>query len=240
MRYYPIIMHTIDARPETERHAHLSADRFEKLNGIRPRVVTRADIEGCSNKYWYSAWVWDFVPANYDYVFFMDSKVLPIRRLPELPELKFAAALDRHDRIKHGMRYSELINQTGKYYQMHVFFAHRDTQPAFEELKKLNSVAKYNTRGNSPAELGFDGRGNFTPMNEVIQAAVPVHELSHAWNWIITYEKQFYYTDPYMINFVANEYGTWAYFKFVRDLMERLEAAGGSLDSENTPVNALI
>jgi len=237
-RYHPVILHTVDNRPQSIVHAHASADRFEKLNGVRPQVVTRADIGVSVNKYWYCAWVWDVVPEDAEYILCIDSKVLPVRSLPELPDLKFAAITDRHDRVDQGMANSKLIRQTGKYFQMHVFFAHRDTRPAFEELKTLVGAPKYNTRGGEPNDLGFDGRGQFTPMNELIQSSFPVHELSRDWNWIITYEKQYYFAHPYMINFTANEFGTWAYLKYIRSLIERIEALGGSLDGP--PSDGLI
>lgn len=234
INYHPIILHTIDNRDGAEQHAQAAAARFEKLNGVKPQVVTREDIGVDVNKYWYSAWVWDVVPANVEYVMCIDSKVLPVRKLPELPDLKFAAIMDRHDRVSQGMARSEVMRNSGKYFQMHVFVAHRDTRPIFEQLKQLATAAKYNEMDGKANELGFDGRGNFTPMNELIQANFHVHELSREWNWIITYEKQYYFEYPYMINFHANEFGTWAYVKYVRQLVEHVEALGGSLDGPPT------
>lgn len=230
MYYHPVILHTIDVRDRAVVHAYAAADRFEKLNGVRPQVVTRNDIGVTVNKYWYAAWLWDVVPKTAEYILCMDSKVLPMRALPELPELKFAAAMDRHDRVNQGMTRSAVIRETGKYFQMHVFVAHRDTQPVFEQLKQLAGDEKYNMLSGKPNALGFDGRGNFTPMNTLIQASFPVYELPREWNWIITYEKQYYFTHPYMINFHANEFGTWAYLKYTRQLAEHIEALGGSLD----------
>jgi hypothetical protein len=231
--YCPVIMHTIDGRPDALVHAHKSAERFERLNGVKPIVVTRAGIGVDVNHYWYSAWVWDVVPADTEYVLFMDAKVLPVRTLPELPELKFAAIMDRHDRVDQGQRASAVVRNSRKYFQMHVFVAHRDTREAFEDLKLLCADPKYNTRNGRPNDLGLDGRANFTPMNEIIQSRFPVHELTRDWNWIITYEKQYYFEWPYMINFNANAFGTWAYLKYVRQLIEYIESLGGSLDGPN-------
>lgn len=236
IQYYPVILHTIDDRQDiAAKHAHASAARFEKLNGVKPRVFTRADVGVDVNKYWYSSWVWDLVPGDVEYVLCMDSKVLPVRRLPALPELKFAAIVDRHDRVYQGMNSSEVVKQTGKYFQMHVFVAHRDTRPAFEQLKELCGLPKYNIRNGDANPLGFDGRGNFTAMNELIQSSFPVHELSRDWNWNITYEKQYYYDWPYMINFNANDYGTWAYLMYIRSLIERIEALDGTLEEPAEP-----
>jgi hypothetical protein len=231
IRYHPVILHTIEDRPGSEQHALAAAARFEQLNGIKPQVVMRTDTGVNVNRYWYSAWIWDVVPKDVEYVLCMDSKVLPVRKLPELPELKFAASMDRHDRVNQGIAHSSVVQRTGKYFQMHVFLAHRDTQPVFEQLKALHDDPKFNTYDGKPSDLGFDSRGNFTPMNELIQSNFPVHELPRTWNWLIAYEKQYYFDAPYMINFNSNEAGTWAYLKYVRSLLEQIETLGGSLDS---------
>jgi hypothetical protein len=230
VRYHPVLFHIRDLRLGVDRNVRAAADRFEMLNGVAPQIVTRDTIGVDTNKYWYVAWLWDVVPCDVEYVLYMDERILPVRKLPELPELKFAAAMDRHDRVNQGLRRSEIMRKTGKYFQLNLFVAHRDTQPLFERLKTLSTLDRYNFRDGKPSDLGFDGRGNFTPMNEVIQEAVPVHELSRDWNWLITYEKQYYFENPYMINFLSNEYGTWSYYRFVRQLIEQVEANGGSMD----------
>jgi len=229
IKYHPVTLHVLDDRELTELRARTAAARFEKLNGIKPQLVTRKDIGVDVNKHWYCAWIWDVVPDDVEYVLCMDSKILPVRKLPELPELKFAAIMDRHDRVAQGM-HSATLRQTGKYFQMQLFVAHRDTRPIFEQLKKLCALPKYNLPGADQNATGFDGRGIFTPMNELIQSNFEVHELSRDWNWGITFEKQFYYEWPYMINFNANDFGTWAYFRYVNHLIEQLELAGGALD----------
>ena len=139
--------------------------------------------------------------------------------------------MDRHDRVKQGCEASKIVRSTGKYFQMHLFVAHRDTQPIFEQLQTLCDNPRYNHQFGRPDTLGFDGRANFTPMNELIQSNFPVFELSRDWNWLIAYEKQYYYDTPYMINFNANTIWTWAYLKYVRTLIERIEALGGSLEA---------
>lgn len=177
------------------------------------------------NKYWYTFWVWDLVPKDVDYILVYDSKLLPARPLPELPELKFAAAPDRADRIRQGTCHSDVIKRTGRYFQMHLFMAHRDTQPIFEALKLLHDSPKYNVGvGPQKDPRGADGRGHMTPLNEMIQENFDVYELPKTWNWIITYEKEFYTTEPYMINFHGE--GTWAYWMYILHLFETMETGG--------------
>jgi len=229
--YHPVVVHTTETRKESVARARDTVDQFERLNDIRPQLLTTADFPKEVNKYWYFLWVWDMVPDDVEYIMVLDSKVLPIRTLPPLPELKFAAVMDRHDRVNQGMYHSEVIKQTQKYFQMHMFVAHRDTRVAFDKVKLLEGTPKFEKQGG----LGFDGRACYTPLNEEIQSRFEVHELPREWNWNITYEKQYYYDYPYMINFNANEHGTWAYHRYVKHLTERIEAFGGNLDGPPTP-----
>jgi len=230
IKYHPMIIQTSDLRDGCEDHANAAAARFEKLNGVRPQVVLQKDVDEEINRYWYPVWIWDIAPDDAEYILCFDSKILPMRKLPELPDLKFAAAMDRHDRVNQTKGRSPTVAASGKCFQMQLFIAHRDTRPVFEELKRLGRTEKYNTRDGVPDETGYDQRIYFTPLNDLIQSNFDVYELTRAWNWIITYEKQYYFASPYMINFNGNEYGAWSYLKYIRSLAERIEALGGTLD----------
>ncbi|HSN70898.1 MAG TPA: hypothetical protein VLT59_05285, partial [Steroidobacteraceae bacterium] len=98
--WYPVMFHTVDRRSSTIEAVNMAADRFEKVNGRRPQIVTRETEPAVeTNPYWYPIWVWDYIPEDVEYVLCMDSKVLAVRPLPELPEVEFAAVMDRQDRI---------------------------------------------------------------------------------------------------------------------------------------------
>ena len=227
INYHPVITHSVDMRVNTDKRVNELADRFAALNGVRPQIITREQIAKPINKYWCPVWVWDCVPSDVDYVLCMDERILPVRKLPPLPELKFAAIMDRHDRVNQGKAASKVIRMSGKYFQMHVFVAHRDTRPIFEHVQDIHDEPGYIDR-----EFGRDGRAFFTPLNNLIQNAFEVHELDRDWNWLMTYEKQFYFDWPYMINFNANDYSTWAYLRYTKTLIERIEALGGSMEPE--------
>lgn len=223
--WHPIMFHTIENRETTIDAANMAVARFAKVNGKTPQLITR-DTEPLRdiNKYWYPLWVWDYVPEDVDYVLCMDSKVLAVSPLPELPELEFAASMDRHDRVLHGMHYSDFLRETEHVYQPQVFIAHRSTRPAFEELKLLVDLPEYNT----PDVRGQDGRAYFVPFNETIQQhCTNIYDLPKEWNWNIGYEKEFYTESPYLINFVAH--GTWAYFRYIYMLLERIDTLEGAV-----------
>lgn len=228
IKYYPVIMHIDEFRRNAKTRATsydnaiAGADRFEKLNGVRPQVISIDDMNRagitCRSMFWYPFYIWDIVPEDIEYVLYMNSYMLAAHPLPELPPLKFAAARDRHDRENQGKTHSEIVKQTGKYYQGDFWIGHRDIRPYFDEMKPLGEYDKYN----EPDHRGFDQRGYMTPLNEAIQANFPVYELSKEWNWIIAWEKRFYTNNPYMINF--NGWGTWAYWKYIYYLLDQVEA----------------
>jgi hypothetical protein len=222
--YHPVIFHTYDLREGTVKGAQMGVDRFEKLNGIRPQLVTRESMNAAGietqNGYWYPFWLWDVVPESAEYVLFIDSVLLPIRPLPEIPECKFAAAPDRWDRIEQAKEHSAIVRMSGKYHQMQLFVVHRDTRPAFEEGKKLDGAEKHMANDG----LGDDGRCYQIALYDLIRAHFPVHELTKEWNWIATYEKEFYTNEPIMLH--TGGQGTWAYFCYIHYLCERMEAAG--------------
>lgn len=228
--YHPIIIQDVDPRDSCLKYAYKSAERFELLNGVKPQVIAASEFKDGVNPYWRPAWVWDFAPSSAEYVLYFDAKVLPVRKLAELPELKFAASMDRHDRVNQGKACSPTAAKSGKYFQMHVFVAHRDTQPIFEQLKAFAVSKDHGIDGSTQRAIGNDARGIFTPMNELIQREFAVHELSREWNWIISYEKQYFFDWPYMINFVLFDASTWAYLRYIRQLFERIEALGGTMD----------
>jgi hypothetical protein len=60
-----------------------------------------------------------------------------------------------------------------------------------------------------------------TPFNEEIQSNHNVYPLPKAWNWSITYEREFFTQDPYLISF--NGCMTWAYIMYILGLLNRMD-----------------
>jgi hypothetical protein len=217
-KLYPVVMHTTDERSGTYSLVKQIVQRFERVNDMDVHLLTYEDMRYKAdldlNRYWYPVWVWDFVPRCVDYVLCMDSKVLCANPLPplDLTNIEFAAVPDRMERIQEARQKSKVINKFGMYYQMFVFIAHRSTRKTFETLQKRHA---------KEPRLGPDGRGHMTPFNEEIQSNHVICPLPKTWNWSITYEREFFTQDPYLISF--NGCMTWAYIMYILGLLNRLD-----------------
>jgi hypothetical protein len=227
IKYHPVVIHTTEARPAARDLALAGVDRFERLNGIRPQFLT-ADIMDAagatpSSKFWYPMWVWDLVPDSAEYILVMDSKILPIKPLPPIPEVVFAAVSDRRDRVNQGVPQFEVLRRTRRLFQPMVFIAHRSTREAFEATKKYNYVERwYKDNGGT----GRDGRYYMVPFNAEIQSRYSVTWLPKTWNWIMMYDKEDYIPDAHLINMHCE--GTWYHWRYVLRLIDKLEALGGT------------
>ena len=90
--YYPITLSFTDdgfIRSVVGR----CADRFAKLNGARPRIISKPP-EGAPpgvHPAFYKAWIWDIVPDNVDRVMYLDYDIVPLRPLGEIPDCLFGA-----------------------------------------------------------------------------------------------------------------------------------------------------
>lgn len=172
IKYHPIIGGLNYSRP-IQLLITRSANRFEKLNGVSVQIIRDRHMAGMdvSAFHFVKSYVWDLVPNNVDYVLYMDTDVIPIRRIDEeLPEgIEFAAAADTVKRIRENADSSPSLKSAGLYFNDGVFVAHRSIKDVFDQLKFRRSKER-------DAKAGHE-------MNLAIQYGTKVHTLSKRWNY---------------------------------------------------------
>lgn len=168
--YLPVMLSIDHPHPELEEWV---VTRFELLNGAAVQVIRRQDLPQSVDlvqPQYLKAWLWDLVPAATQRILFLDFDIIPLRPLPEMPDVPFIASPDVHwyDARMRAM-YPSLAD--GHYFNAGFFVAHRDTQPCFEQLKSFAVAQGYN----APYENTFEQ----TPFNHLIQSQFAVHWLPH-------------------------------------------------------------
>lgn len=133
--YLPVMFSMDHPHPELEQWI---ADRFEKLNGKRVHIVRRGDLpkEAQNVRSIYTRpWLWDVLPDDVQNVLVFDYDVVPLRPIPELPDVPFAAAPDSQRYVEERSVEFPTIATSGLYFNAGLFMAHRSTRLIFDQLK---------------------------------------------------------------------------------------------------------
>lgn len=174
--YLPVTLAVDHPHPEL---AQWVADRFEVLNGHTMQIIQRNDIPAIAqdvHPQYMKAWLWDIVPETTQRILFMDWDIIPLRQLPEIPDVPFAAAPDDQMFIDRRVVDYPAIKATGTYFNAGFFIARRDTQSVFDQVK-LFAVDR--TRADHT-----NGDFEQTYLNLLIQAAVGITWLPYTCNVI--------------------------------------------------------
>lgn len=176
--YLPVMLSIDHPYPELEQWV---AARFEMLNGRRVRLIHKEDLVEDAVTAWapYAfTWLWDIVPEDTERILFVDSDIVPLRPLPELPDAAFVAAPDAQKTVDNRALTFPFFERTGSYFNRGFWVARRDTQPTFELLKA------FAVRDGVRDAVGYDFMQ--TVFNLLIQASHQVAWLPHACNTIMT------------------------------------------------------
>ena len=185
-----------------------SADRFEKLNGIRPHIITERPPSYPHQGYlgYAKAWLWDMVPSDVERVLFMDFDVIPISPLGDIPDCEFGAALATSS-LPIASDIFPFIRSSGIYFNTGVFLARRSTRPAFEQLKAFTCC--------KDIVMNQQEQGTF---NLLIQAMCDVTVLPQSWNYQILSHSG-YEAKPKLLHIVGAK-SKWLLSAFILDLLE--------------------
>lgn len=186
------------ADPKDYDYTQEMADRFEDLNNIPVRIFTSEDLDYTKLTYPHFGRykVWELVDAGVEQIIYMDTDMVPLRPLPELPIEDFAAAPDNAQISKEVMeKWRPAFQHAKHYYQSGFFIAKRKTNKVFQRMLLLQ------TTGND-ARLPW--LRDQTMLNIEIQIAakagdLSVKSLSKQWNHVAMTDSE-YVDDVYMMH----------------------------------------
>lgn len=121
------------------------ADRFEELNNIPVRTLTPADVGDIKEKLVYPQFAryygWNFVPEDVEYMIYMDTDLIPVKPLPELPTEDFSAVSDIAVLNEDVKKQWALFKTAQCYFNSGFFIASRKMKPIFEEVLLRQTTA---------------------------------------------------------------------------------------------------
>lgn len=91
------------------------AERFKRLNGVKPQVITKADVGEVAKGFFLPLSIWDLVPEDVETILYYDWNLVPMRPFEDVDFGRFAMVPDT----------------------VGLFAARRDTKSAFETLRDL-------------------------------------------------------------------------------------------------------
>jgi len=172
--YLPVMLSIDQPHPDLQQWI---AERFERLNGKRVHIVERDDLPDVAKEVYgpyRQAWIWDVVPKFTRRVLFVDTDMVPLRPLPEIPDAPFVAARDAEMQIEY---MAGLYPSLPCFFNVGFFVARRDTQPLFDQLK---SFAVWNGQDDYT-----NGEFLQTHFNHIMQSTVGVEWMSHDLNTVM-------------------------------------------------------
>ena len=165
----------VTGSPDALKVVRRAADRFERLNGTAPIVITSADVAkvedfSLNDQRAAALWLWEFVPDDVMTILYYSWEVIPARPLEDGYFGKFASVTDVPG----------------------LFVAHRDTKPVFDKLRKLYLQSQRT-----------EDIENWIPatMYKELTAEARV-ELPQTWNYAVRSARQLV-TSPKMLNFAG-------------------------------------
>jgi len=138
--YVPMM---IAMEPAYEELVRWSAERFERLNGKKVKVLGVEDIKAMGG--WGAApsecklWLWEAVPKDVDWIMCLDYDLVPFRALPpiEPEDAAFMAVPMPVPAFEVLARQHITIARNGYAFNSGFWLAHRSTQPTFDVMKLL-------------------------------------------------------------------------------------------------------
>jgi len=174
--YLPVMLSIDHPHPELEQWV---AQRFEMLNGQRVHIVHKEDLPEDARAVhpeYLLAWLWDVVPKDTQRILHVDTDIVPLRPLPDIPDAPFVAASDCRGYVDRCATRYPVIATSDNFFNEGFFVARRDTQYIFEQLKAF-SIYRSVPDTTSGGFLQM-------PINFLVQSSVDITWLPHACNTI--------------------------------------------------------
>jgi len=175
--YLPVMLSVNHPHPDLEQWV---VERFERLNNRKVFIVTKEMLPKealLGHPAYAKAWLWDVLPDTVDRFLFLDYDVVPMRSLPEIPDVPFVAVPDVQWWINTMKKRYPLFAKTQKYFNSGFFVARRDTRTCFDKLKAF--IVSESDSG--PYKNTYEQ----TPLNHLIQSAFDVHWLPITCNCMV-------------------------------------------------------
>jgi len=167
--YLPVLLSVDHPYPKIEQWI---ADRFEALNNRKMLIIRRdmlPDEALLGHPTYAKAWLWDVVPEDTQRIMYIDFDAAPIRAMPEIPDVPFAAVPDAPWWVSQMCAAHPLFARNKHVFNAGFFVMRRDTKPVFEQLKGF----MLNMGFRDP----YNGTYEQMPMNHLIQVNFKVHWL---------------------------------------------------------------
>lgn len=145
------------------------ADEYERLNGIRPIVLTQADFDfsRLRSPHWIKAFLWDLAGDEADRITWIDSDAVCIRPLPPWPNAAFAA-MDELTTVFSTEALWPSLGTLNRYFNSGVFSCTRASRPAFDRLKSMMEEAPGHFQEQGAFNLAVTATlGSFFPLAPV-------------------------------------------------------------------------
>ena len=129
--------------PAEDRYIRRIANRFEELNNIPVRILTEDDVAGIELTYPHFAryHAWSLVPEDTERLIYMDTDIIPIKPLPQLPDEDFAAVTDSDKINDDAKKQWPLMRHVKRYFNSGFFIANRKLEPVFQEVLARQTTA---------------------------------------------------------------------------------------------------
>ena len=208
--FFPIIIAITDdgfARSVISR----AADRFGRLNGVRPRVITTPPPGAPTDVHpaFYKAWLWDMVPDSVNRIMFMDFDIIPVRSLGDIPDCEFGACMG-HSGLPGLSKCSPFIRQTETYFNSGMFLAHRSTRPVFDRVKLFSTSLEHS----------FMRHIDQAVFNVLMQHELNVTILPEDWSYQISVLGGEHVKEPKLIHFSGMGVERWNLMALALDILE--------------------
>lgn len=191
------IMTAIYASADQRKYTQRVADCFSELNGIPVRVLQNSDFAGefLSSAHFARYYGWQFVSPETEKLIYLDADILPLRPLPPLPDVDFAAAPDHEGTCDKARNNFPILKRVHDYFNSGFFIAGRKTEPLFQ------SVLDRQSHAGGMAEPWYKDQ---TLLNIEIQLAVKNGDLTFemlpkSWNYLAISDSVVV-QDPYMLH----------------------------------------
>lgn len=189
-----------------------SIARFELLNDVKVQIIKDLDLKDDQSREFIKCDLWDMVPSDVDRILYFDADILPICKLPEIPDGEFCAAPDNAEGLEMVQRFWPMFKKTNFQFNAGMFIASRSTDPWFKLVKEM---ACY--------KPDHHGMYDQTLFNMVLQTQVDVTRLSKQWNYLAPMEQEIV-SYPYMLH-LSGMRQRYTMMKLMLDMLDASDRA---------------